>query len=183
MDSIAHRSNTRDRSGQAIVEFIVGLVAVLTLLAGILQVASLTKTHTDTVIEARRRAAELAMTDLPRGTDIHSNPDWLRTWRDGPDGRPHSHDDVPVFDDPNPFRSIVVQRAAPAEDWNLMYEIPNNRVARLRGAHDPGKLFGLVRGHDSRPVPLIPAARHLFYDAESIDVQAEAWIPWLKGLY
>lgn len=183
MDSIAHRSNTRNRSGQAIVEFIVGLVAVLALLAGILQVASLTKTHTDTIIEARRRAAELAMSDLPRGTDIHSNPEWLRTWRIGPDGRPHTRDDVPVPGNPDEFRSIVVQRAAPSEDWNLMHEIPNNRLVRLHGAHDPGNLFGLVRGHDSQSVPLIPAARHLFYNAESIDVQAEAWIPWLKGLY
>ena len=44
------------RDGQAIVEFIVGLVAVLVLFAGLLQVASLAKTHTDTMVEARRLA-------------------------------------------------------------------------------------------------------------------------------
>ena len=156
---------------------------MLTLLTGMLQVASLARTHTDAIVEARRHAAERAMTELPRGQQIRSNPAYLRTWRIGPDQRLHTRDDVPVHGDPQEFRSAIVQRAAPSEHWDLMSEIPHNRMVTLRGSDQPETQFGLLRGRYSRTVPLLPAVRHLFYDAENIDIEAETWMTWLKGLY
>ncbi len=183
MISLTQNGKNRTRSGQAIVEFIVGMVAVLTLLAALFQVASLAKTHTDVMIEARRQAAELALTDLSSGLDTLSNPNWLRDWEVGPDERPHSADDLPVAGDPTDFRGLIVERAAEGEAWQIMHEIPGNRLVQLRSAIDPGNLFGLVRGHNAQTVPLLPAARNLFYDAETVQIQSEVWIPWLKGLY
>jgi hypothetical protein len=171
---------TAMKNGQAMVEFLVGLVAVMALLIGARQVASLARNHT----EARRQAGELAiLTELGGDSDMLYNAAYLDTWDTGPDGRPHTRDDVPVFAVASAFQDTVVERSASAEDWELLESIPENRVQRLRQNADPVQFFGLVRGYDSRTVSLVPAARSLIYNAESIEIEAEAWIPLLRGIY
>ena len=168
------------REGQAIVEFVVGLVAVLVLLAGLLQVASLTKTHTDTMVQARRLAAELAMVDL----DTASSPDYIRLWRDGQDSRSYTRDDQHSDADPGAFRDRLAARAAArSADWDIINSISGNDFTPLHGAAAPASLFGLVQGADTRSVDLLPAFQHLIYDAPSIDVRCEVWMTRTRGLY
>jgi hypothetical protein len=175
---------TAMKNGQAMVEFLVGLVAVMALLIGARQVASLARNHTEAMVEARRQAGELAiLTDLDGESDILYHASYLDTWDTGPDGRPHTRDDVPVFAVASAFQDTVVERSASAEDWELLESIPENRVQRLRQNADPVQFFGLVQGYDSRTVALLPAARSLIYNAESIEIEAEAWIPLLRGIY
>ncbi len=175
--------HARAKGGQAMVEFVIGLVPVLALLAGLLQVATLAHQHSETMIEARRRAAELAMTDLSRGANIHSNPDYIRRWRPGPDDRPHTRADIFSHADAYRFQDIIVNRAARPEDRDLMERIPHNRIHQLRSVAEPVNYFGLVRGRDTRSIPLIPAARNLYYRADNVEIEVEAWLTWMKGIY
>ena len=175
---------TADRSGQAMVEFIVGLVAVMALLAGLLQVASLGKAHTDSMVEARREAADLAMMDLGDGTVVLSDPDYIQEWNVGPDGRHHSRDDTWTEANAGEFNERIVDRAAAdPEGWSILGDVPNNPIGQLHGNWDAVAALGLVHGHDERPVPLLPAVRSLLYRADSVDVECDVWLTWTKGIY
>ena len=167
------------RDGQAIVEFIVGLVAVLVLFAGLMQVASLTKTHTDTMVNARRLAAQQAMIDV----DGPTSPDYIEDWRVGSDRKPYTRDDGFGTGDAVAFNDRIVDKAAMAPDWSVVDGITGNRISGLHGQAAPVSLFGLVRGADSRSVDLLPAVQHLIYDAPSIRVRCDVWMPRTKGLY
>jgi hypothetical protein len=168
------------RSGQAIVEFIVGLVAVLVLFAGLLQVATLTKKHTDTMVEARRLAAERAMTDL----DAASNPDYISNWKPGTDRKPYTRDDIHSPADPGSFDSRIVDRAAEdALGWSIIDFIPRNPLADMHGSGTPASEFGLVSGSDTRTVDLLPAVQDLIYDRPRINVRCTVWMTQTKGLY
>jgi len=171
---------TRREGGQAIVEFIVGLVAVLVLFAGLLQVASLTKTHTDTMVSARRLAAEQAMMDV----DAPTSPDYIAAWRIGADRKAYTRDDTFSPGDAGGFEDRIVDRAAQdLGGWGIVDGITGNRVSDLHGSAAPGSLFGLVEGQDRRSVDLLPAVRDLIYAAPSIDVRCDVWMTRTKGLY
>jgi len=179
------RSENSDRAGQAVVEFLVGLVAVLVLFAALLQMASLNKAHTDTMVEARRQAGELAMLQLGPGLEIMSDPDYILNWQEGPDGKRHTRDDRFSSASPAAFNAVIVDLAAPnAEGWTIIDSVPDNRLTGLHNDPDPVAGFGLVRGHHSvSDVPLLPAVQSLLYRAESIDVESEVWLTWTKGIY
>ena len=171
-------------AGQAIVEFIVGLVAVLALLAGLIQVASLTATHTDTMIQARRLAGEESQRQLGLGEDLVTDPDYIRDWREGPDNKKHTRDDESTAADPDRLDETILSRSVPDDSgWEIMSRTPHNRIRRLHSLENPVTLFGLVHGHDAKPVTLIPAARHLFYDAETVNVECDVWMTWNHGIY
>jgi len=167
-------------SGQAMIELIVGLVAILALLAGLLQVASLTKTHTDTMVEARREAGELAMLDL----ELMMDPDYIRDWREGPDTKRYTRDDISTSADSVIFDDTIVEKAsADSDGWEILREVPDNRLSRLHDNLDPVSCFGLVRGYDKKSVDLISAVQSLLYRADTIDVECEVWMTWTKGIY
>lgn len=166
------------------VELIVGLVALLAIFAGILQLASLTRTHTDTMVAARQQAGALAMLDLGSGSGLLTAPEYIHDWDPAGDERQITADDLPIPDDPGPFAVTVVEQASPNDaGWTVMARVPNNPVLGLRGNMAPASFFGLVRGHETRSVPIIPAVRDLIYRSDSIEVESEVWMTWTKGMY
>lgn len=170
--------------GQAIVEFVIGLVAVLALLAGLFQIASLIKSHTDVMVEARRQAGELANTDLDPGQVLLSDAQYIRDWQESGDGKRYTRDDSSTPADAAAFAARFTGKAVPdAAAWSVLGQAPGDRLSALNGAPNPSPFFGLVEGYCSTNVPLLPAARHLFYAAESVDVQCKVWMTWTKGMY
>jgi len=162
------------------VELIVGLVAVLALFAGLLQIASLSRAHTEALVEARREAGALAMLDA----DVFALPEYIQDWEEGPDGKRHTRDDVFRAADPAAFQGIVVERAAEDEEaWEVLDRVPENAVSSLHGSAIPAADFGFVRGYDSRRVGLITAVQSLLYRAPSITVEAEVWMTQTKRIY
>ena len=169
------------RRGQAIVEFVIGLVVVLVLLSGLLQIASLAMTHTHTMVAARLQAAQLAMMDA----DVVSSPAHILGWEAGPDLKTYTRDDYTTTQiDPSGFNNVIVENAAenPA-GWNLINLAPTNRISELRGNGTPVAQFGLVKGSDQQSVPLLPAFQHLIYASPSINVKCDVWMTHTKGLY
>ena len=166
------------------VELMVGLVALLALFAGLLQVATLTRAHTDTMINARREAAEMATLDLSSDMDILSSPDYVGDWLPGPDGRHHSRDDTTTSGNAAGLHSEILSHAtATMDEWEFIDDVPANRISRLHSAPGAIAFFGLVRGYDSQEVVLDSAVRQLLYQADVIDVECEVWMTWTKGIY
>ena len=174
------KNTPSDRHGQAMIEFVVGIVAVLVLFAGLLQIIELSTTRTDAMIEARCEVAQAAI----GGADVRGTPSYLETWEDGADERNFSADDEPTIGNQGSFRSAILDKAAGNDDyaWQTLNDMPND-VSDLRASDAPVSRFGLLRGQESVTISLIPAIRHLVYDAEEIEIECTVWFPALGGIF
>lgn len=166
------------RGGQAIVELVVGLVAILVLVAGLLQLGRLAHAHTQAMMEARAEAGTFAMsqTYATQGPA----PQYLYSWSDGPDGREHSRDDKPLYALPTDVRDEVLVHAKPEDLGGAAGDNP------VTEAYDSGAVmdsFQLVHGHEeSEDIPLYPVVRSLLYNAESIKLEGDVWLTWARSL-
>jgi len=172
------------RRGQAIVEFIIALIAILALTAGLLQVAALGRAYSEGMTEARHEAAILASFDFGTGVETRFTPDYILNWDEGPDGRRYGADDVAQTDSPGRFIQDVVDPAAPDNaGWDILDLAPEDRLATLRDSALPTSVFGLVKGEATRTVDLLPAFRRLIYRADTVTLSCEVWMTRLKGVY
>jgi len=162
------------------IELITALVLILALTAGLLQIASLGRAHTEVMLQARREAGLEAMAEVP----ALEWPDYVLDWAPGPDGKRITRDDELLTDNPAPFDAFIVEQAgAGDEQWAVLEAATNDALPSLRGDPDPVLAFGLVRGHDDDDVPLISAVQSLFYQADSIAVEGEVWLTHTRGIY
>jgi hypothetical protein len=165
------------------IELMIGLVAVLAVFAGLLQIASLSRTRTEVSVEARREAGALTMLSTLDGLPV-TIPDYVRDRFAGADTRRHSRDDT--FDNANPadLDALITQRSAPDNaGWGVLNSVPGNAVSGLSGHPDPVSVFGLLNGKETETLEVIPAVRSLLYHADSIEVEGSAWMTWTKGIY
>jgi hypothetical protein len=168
------------REGQAIIEFIVALISVVVLAAGCLQLAVLTRTHTDLMEEARAEAGEKAMSLQSMAV----SPDYILDRTEGSDLKRYSADDEFTTASQSAFQSIIVSKAANnPTGWSLMNQAPNTALPDLRQTWSPVSAFGLVRGSAQQSVPLLSATQHMIYGQGEIEVKCTVWMTWMKGIY
>jgi hypothetical protein len=172
------RKRRTHRAGQALIELVISLVAFLAIVVALLQIGQLTSAHMLGLQEARARADALSLSDtyllmLP-------NPRYIQDWNPGPDGIAHTRDDQAIAGSDLSIGTDIVAVSNPSE---LNRRLPGNRLNVLG---TPGLLireFDLVRG-DAQPrtVPLLSAAQHLLYAADSITVEADSWMVWARNI-
>jgi hypothetical protein len=168
-------------AGSAMVELMAGLIAILALTAGIIQVATLTKTQSDSMVRARELAGEQAMLNNGQGV---AAPDYIRDCHEGPDRRRLTRDDTHDAADVAAFQQTIVgPAAANAAAWNRYNQAQASPLPGLRNNNAPAAAFGLVRGEDSRTVPLLSAVQSLLYRADRITIQSKVWMTSTGGLY
>ena len=161
-------------------EFIVGFIAVIVLFVGLLQIASLARVETETMVNARRQAAEYALSD-PASL---STPAFIKDVLIGDDGSSYSVDDTFTTTDPADFLAYIVEPSAPsATEWTIIDGVPSNQFTAIRSSSVPSYEFEMVRGMARDSVPLIPAVQKLIYAADSIEIKSEVWMPWLRDIY
>ena len=162
------------------VELMVGLVALLVLLGALLQLTSLTTARIDAMAEARRDAGTRAMSTLA----LSSGADYIRYWEEGPDERRYSVDDTFTEANGAAFTACIVDRAGrdPAA-WQIIESAPRNAIRALHDTPFPATQFGLVDGTESVTVPLLPVVKHLIYNADSITLDCQVWMPWAREIY
>jgi len=141
---------------------------------------------------ARNNAATAASLEA----EVLSNAEYIHERTAGDDAEWFSEHNIPVDgqytkDDESTtaigseFGNVIVNRAVTSEsDWDIMGQIPNNRISGLRGQINPSMSFGLVLGTDKRTVSIdtVPAVR-LFYDADTIEVECNVWMTQINGIY
>ncbi len=162
------------QAGQAIVELVVGLIAIVVLFMGMLQIQRLAREHTQVLSAARQQAGQdaLAGAYVLRG-DL---PKFIHDWQPGPDGAQYSQDDVAQLDNPGTVSMSIAQPARPAD---LAVYVPNNMVSQEANAGSVLTDFFFVHGHDqSTPVQFYPIIRSAVYGADEVTMQAQAWLTW-----
>ncbi len=163
------------------IEVMVGLIALLVLVAGLLQVASLTKAQTDSMVEAREDAGRRAFSE---NQAFSETADYIQDIEVGPDGRTYSLDDTTTPANGGRFRRDIISHTVSAENqWEILEELPDQSFTTLNNAGNPISTFGLLKGSASRTITLRPAVRSLIYRAEEIEIESDVWMTWTKGIY
>lgn len=169
-----------DTSGQAMVEFIIGLVAILSLFAFLVQFVSLSQAHLNTMAEARRQAGRLSLAGLP----TPDAPGYIRSWDEGDDHSRHTRDDHFTRANQAEFVSDYVSTIAPGPaEQAVMASMPHNPIGDLRHAAAPVDSFGLFSRREQQNVNLLPGVRDLLYHAGSIEIESEVWLTSTYGIY
>jgi len=164
-------------TGQAMVEFMVGLVVMLVLLAGLIQIGQLAHAHTRTMMTARAQAGELAMADT---RPVSETALFICDWIPGPDLRRHTHDDM--------ILTCSNAVALPGElvgqaHLERVPDAPSNSLATLAAAPNPAGDFFLIKGQAFESVAILPIIRRLVYAHSTLEVASDAWLVWLNGIY
>jgi hypothetical protein len=172
------RQNSSSRRGQALVELAAAMIVIVAILAAMLTLARLGREQLDALHEARAEAAGAAL--APTYAMRLPAPRYLCDWDEGPDGARHSRDDAAQAGDPY---AVVRHIAAHAHPEELDFRLPDNPLTALATREPMIFEYRLVSGRARpRTVELLPVARHLLYDAESVTIEAEAWLTWMPGL-
>jgi hypothetical protein len=178
MNGHSSSGGARGRDGQALIEMTVALVAILAILAALLQIGLLSRVHLDTIGEARGNAAQYAISDVYQS--MQPSAEMIQAWSEGDDTRRYSRDDEAALGSSQFLRQHVLPVAHPDE---LHRRVPGNRFFSLQYNDPAVEEFEFVRGtSESRPVPLLPVVRHLLYNAESIHLEAQSVSVWTKGI-
>jgi len=163
------------------IELIIGLVSIVALFAGLVQMVSLSRARHDTQYEARSEAGEDSLSDLDA---LFSDAEFIEDWDMGDDERRHTRDDRTGDGDSFGFNRAIVEASSPdSEGWQIIQQAPGDQISMLRGTPNPAQVFGLVEGKAEEDVSLLPAVRSLLYNADSIEVESRVWMTWTRGIY
>lgn len=167
------------KSGQAIAEFVVGILAILIVLSAILQLNTLTREDTRTMLEARAAAGAAALSD-DYFAPVSPGPSYLQDWQTGPDGNAYTRDDQPVRGNASLLSGGVITHMHPDE---LDARVPGNPLSPLADSSQVLSGLGFVRGHaSSAPIPLLPVTRNLVFGRDSITLESQVFLVWTRGL-
>ena len=162
------------KDGQAVVEFIVAIIAVIVLVAGMIQLGLLQKAHTDVMIEARENAGKHAITPV----EGDETPDYVGSWTNGSDKVNYSADDEATDGDTADVQTIV-NCANPDELENM---VGDNLIKSTYD--DTAQLMdGFVNGHSSSNVTLLSAVQSMWANTNSIEVKSDVWMISLGDVY
>jgi hypothetical protein len=168
--------NWGERSGQAMVEFVVALVCILVLVAGIIQIAVLGFKQSRLMSEARREAGQKAMLEA----SSFAGPQFISACTVGSDEIAYSLDDGKTDGDVSELTVGVASHAKPEALNDLC---PDNPISTVAGSAFPHFSFGLVESERTERVDLIPIIRELVYGKDSVELKGTVWMTWTKGLY
>ena len=170
------RSSTAN-AGQAILEFVVGLVATMCLVGAMVQLGLLALERSKAMIDATGEAAEKSI----EPTFALLPTDYTQNWREGDDEFRHSEDDTQMVGDPSLITSQIGEAALPSRI--RAYDDDN----ALAYADDPERLVeqdALVKGSASKVgIRLLPVVRKWIYRRDTLTVRAESWSVWTTGVY
>jgi hypothetical protein len=167
-------------AGQAMVEFVIGLIGLLIVLTMIFQGVVLTKEHTDAMTEARAEAGANAISSL---SGI-SSPIYVSEVNSGFDGDQYTEDDIKIAASSLTMQNDVVDKTVVnSSDWDIIGSAPRNSFNQIQNAISPVDAYGLVSGDSSKTVTLSEAFRSLILNKDSIDIYVEVWMTHTDDIY
>ncbi len=168
-----------NKSGQSVVEFCIGLVAILTVVTGVLQLGLMGIGRTNARVEATEAAAVESMS--PPNTSFQTIHTYVRAVTAGPDGRAYSADDTETIAGVNEVYERILEANQPSV---LSGYVSGNDLANIQNQVDMQAMTGLVRGSAIESgIPVMPIVRELFFDQNSVDIEMDVWSVRTGGLY
>jgi hypothetical protein len=163
------------RAGQAMMEFLVGIVLVLVVIGGLIQLGMLSDLRTTSYMGATQEAAIWSMTN---GGDDGLVYPYLAGIDEGADSHTYSADDLELSKDATEVYNDIVRHADVARFTR------ENPWTRLTGANDIMDEFGMVRGsRSSSSLRLLPIVRNLIYQDDRIVIRTEVYGVRRGGIY
>jgi hypothetical protein len=165
-------------AGQSLVELVVGLLAVVLVLMGLLQVGRLGLERTQTMMDGREAVDEVVMDSSFEPLDPGAAYGWGVA--DGPDRRSYSQDDLLLHGSPELIIEDVVEHATPEA---LAIWAGETAITPLEYQEDFMQAFDLSYEQSSSGIiELYPIIRNLVTDDERIIIRRRVWMPWLRGV-
>jgi hypothetical protein len=174
--------NKRDnlKYGQAMIEFVIGLVGLLILLTMVFQGVVLTKEHTDAMTEARAEAGANAISAL---SGINS-PDYVSEVDSGSDWKKYTEDDIKITASSFSLQNDIVERSVVnSSDWDIIGASPRSSFNYIKNVVSPVDAYGLVSGASRKSVTLSEAFKNLIWNKDSIDIDVEVWMTHTDDIY
>jgi hypothetical protein len=171
------------RSGQAAIEFAVGLLLMLIVVTGIIHVSRMARTSLFLHSVLRGEAGKDAMTSLASST-----PDYISDWKEGPDGIRYTADDQPVRNSamlPATLDLLTQNSVANPTDWDYVASGTRLPVSMcsLQASPIMATTIGFVHAEETLHVPVDSVIRQLIYDKDEVSIKEEVWVPLMGGLY
>ena len=158
------------KSGQSIIEFCIGLVGILTVIAGVFQLGVLGMGRTEARVEAVRRASERSM--LPESAGVYL-PRFVYQMDAGRDGFTYSVDDRMIGGGAG---EAYDRLAAPMVPNQMRVYSPRSEVSQMRDEDDMLIAMGLVPGTGrTNSIPVLPVVRRLFFNRHTVDIDVQVW--------
>ncbi|MCC5845153.1 MAG: hypothetical protein JJU05_12965 [Verrucomicrobia bacterium] len=167
------------KSGQSIIEFCIGLVGILTVIAGVFQLGLLGMGRTRARVQATRIATERSMmAESVSGVFV---PQYIYQMDAGRDGYSYSVDDRAITSNPDEAYDRLVRPMAPNQ--MRMYS-PRSEVSQMRDSTDMMMAMGLVPGTGrTNGIPVLPVVRRLFFNRQSVDIDVRVWSTRTGDIY
>ena len=168
--------NARD-SGQAMVEFVVAILAVVIVVAGFFQLMEIVGERGAILRSIRGETGKKA---LSPGT-LLDHPDYIREWKEGEDEFRHTADDESESGSISVTlgSGVVAHSVRDSADWPFLDNAVNSDIASLRGGLSAAAL-GLVHEKRTEKIDLMPAMRDWIIGKDHVVVGSELWMPRLK---
>ena len=172
------QNHPRSHSGQAMMEFLVGIVVVLVVVGGLIQLGMLSDLRTTNYMDATEEAANWSMTN--GGDDSLIYP-YIERIDDGPDSHTYSADDREIGKNAVDVYNGIVRYGRPDD---VAQHTRDNAWTELGSANDIMDELGMVRGSKSTTsLRFLPIVRNLIYQADRIDIRTEVYGVRQGGIY
>jgi hypothetical protein len=164
-------------SGQAMIEFLIGLVGVAVLISMLLQISVISYERTGMVIETRNDMARA----LARGGSAAYDADYLSGWGAGADNQNYTEDDRPELGNAVGFLDGM-DTAMEMSDLKSRLEtpFPGNPYLGFSGstAGSVSEAFGIFRVNSrTDAIGILPAVRRLVLGIEQLVISHEIYMP------
>ena len=171
------------REGQAMIEFVICLVGILIVAAGLLLVADLTRSDTDTLVTATGSAISDAMS-----LSIAASFSPIEDWEAGRDGMRYTKDDRARMGNFGRIRNRVTSHTAPDGDWSGLRRadgasVQYDDIVKFNDGVLLSSAFRFMRARDEATVETLPVLQSLMGLPPEITVRNEVWMPAVGGLY
>jgi len=175
---MAENGKTPSNGGQSLVELVVGLLAIVLVFIGILQIGRIAREHTQILMNAREEVDEMVIDDTFEAID--PAPTYAWGVDPGGDGRDYSQDDVVLASSPSLIIDDVVAHSTPEE---LDVWLATNAINDLEVPATFMQAFDLTYGQSSSDIiEFYPIIRNLVTEDDRIRMDRRVWMPWLRGL-
>lgn len=166
-------------SGQAAAEFVVCLLALMLVIMGMMQVATMGRASLYLHAALRGEAGENAMSDRRTGT---SAP-YISDWTPGPDGIRYTADDQPTRGMASGITGDLAAYSfrAPGDATYVAGSL--RPVSMLTLGESPGQVLRFAHEEGTIYVSLFPLIQQLVYKKEKVAIKEEVWMPSMGGLY
>ncbi|MDF3129708.1 hypothetical protein P0Y35_10925 [Kiritimatiellaeota bacterium B1221] len=168
------------KSGQALVEFCIGLIAILAVVGGMFIIGDMGLARMETRVEATRDASQRSMFAPSSSTQFVRSH--IRAVTAGPDNQPYSFDDTSTTGGAVETFLTLVEPSQPAV---LQQYAPSHILANMYSSNEMMANTGLVSGQDSQRIDIrdIPIIRKLFVNQDTIHIEETVWSIRTGDLY